>query len=103
MTQVAGTYPVYRLYDSKNERHFYTISDYEKNVALAQNKLFRLEGIAFYAYPPDATGHYEMYRFLDLLHSAHFYTISRPERDKLKKSWFWRLEGVAFKVDPAGN
>jgi len=103
LTQVAGTYPVYRLYDSKNERHFYTISDYEKNAVLSQSKLFRLEGIAFFAFPQDAPGHYEMYRFWDRTHRAHFYTISRPERDKLKRSWLWKLEGIAFKVEPSGN
>lgn len=43
--------PVYRLYRQSDDDHFYTISEWEKQNAVANG--YRDEGIGFFAYPSD--------------------------------------------------
>jgi len=52
----SGLAPVYRLYDSKDEAHFYTANEAEKNKLLnLYPNTWALENIAFYVYANSAT------------------------------------------------
>jgi len=52
--QPAGALPVYRFWSEVGSRHFYTISEQEKQMIVDQYAYFwGLEGIAWYAYPAE--------------------------------------------------
>ena len=59
---VDGALPVYRLL--RGERHFYTISEAERDSA--QPLGYTLEGVGFWAFPSDGPGRVPMYRFLEI-------------------------------------
>lgn len=103
--ETEGACPVYRFWAPGNNAHFYTISEDEKNNLLANYPdYWKLEGVAFYAYPEgrQPAGSKPVYRFWSPVGQEHFYTTVTAERDNLvaKYSHYWTLEGVAFYVDP---
>jgi hypothetical protein len=91
---------VYRFWSPIFSRHFYTISEWEKqNMIDLYSYFWTLEGIAFYTLPDgDEPGSLPVYRFWSPSLSAHFYTISEDERDTLIRDFpdVWGYEGVAF-------
>ncbi len=97
--------PVYRFWSDSLSAHFYTISEAEKEL-LTQNpdSVWRLEGIAFYAYPegaqPESTT--AVYRFWSNTIGCHFYTASEAERDLLLNdpAQTWTYEGIAWYAYP---
>jgi len=86
--------PVYRFLNLITGEHFYTISEAEKTSVVANlGTTYKLEGIAFYAYPSLLTGTSPIYRFVSS--SEHFYTISTYEYNYLVTS------GLGFEI-PVG-
>lgn len=93
--------PVYRLSCDKLDMPFYTISETEKDALLRNTAQgWTLDGIAFYAYPPERApvGSKPVYRFWSESLGRHRFTISEAERRELieQSSPAWTQEGIAW-------
>ncbi len=102
--------PVYRFWSPSLSRHFYTISEDEKDLVLTDpllSSVWDYETIAYNAFPTDSqAGLAPVYRFWSSTLSAHFYTISQAERDYILTHFataVWAYEGVAFYAYPEGS
>jgi len=101
-----GPLPVYRFWSPQNSRHFYTISQAEKDYVQATypSSIWTYETVAYYAFADDTeAGLAPVYRFWSNALSAHFYTISEIERDYVIANLpAWTYEGPAFYAYPEG-
>jgi len=93
--------PVYRFWSDTFGGHFYTIRETEKNKLIQDfSHVWKFEGVAFYAYPPDRApvGSKPVYRFWSDSLGRHFYSISESEKHKLVDQFaqVWTFEGVAW-------
>ncbi len=99
--------PVYRFWSPQNSRHFYTVSEAEKNYVIATYppSVWTYETVAYYAFAEDTEpGVAPVYRFWSNSLSAHFYTISEAERDYVIDNLAaWSYEGPVFYAFPAGS
>jgi hypothetical protein len=99
--------PVYRFWSPVFSRHFYTISESEKNKLITYYPaVWTYEQVAYYAYADDSQpGVAPIYRFWSGTLNAHFYTMSQAERDKLINLYphVWAYEGVAFYAHAEGS
>jgi hypothetical protein len=99
---VANQIPLYRLVNTKNGDHFYTVSAQERdNAVQAFDYIF--EGIACYVLPAYDRVGVPLYRMLHANNGDHFYTISEAERDRLIQSRAYTSEGAACNVLPVGE
>jgi hypothetical protein len=101
------TTAIYRFWSPVTSRHFYTISESERDTLITDYaSVWSYEGVAYYAFA-DSTEHgvKPVYRFWSPVNSCHFYTISEAERDYLIRDWagVWTFEGVAFYAYPEGS
>ncbi|MBN1362295.1 MAG: hypothetical protein JW993_16995 [Sedimentisphaerales bacterium] len=93
--------PVYRFWSPDLAKHFYTISESERQkVADEQGATWAYEGVAFYAYPEGAQPEWALpvYRFWSASLGSHFYTMDLAERDKVVNEYagIWSYEGIAW-------
>jgi len=91
--------PVYRFWSPTLSRHFYTISEGEKNKLLDNySNVWTYETVAYYAFSTSQPGTSAVYRFWSGTLNAHVYTINPAERDKLLNNYshIWTYEGTAF-------
>lgn len=97
---------VWRFWSPVLSRHFYTISQTERDFVLgAYGRVWTYEGVAYRAYTsPDVAGLLPVYRFWSDRLSAHFYTISEVEKDLVAGQYadVWTYEGIAFYAWPPG-
>lgn len=104
-----GPSPVYRFWSPVDSRHFYTISENEKNaiVAAPSATAWTYETVAYYAfYSNSEPGLAPVYRFRSPLYAVYFYTISEAEKDSILASYVptvWSYEGPAFYAYPEGS
>jgi hypothetical protein len=97
-TQLALTVPVYRLHDSRGNRHFYTTSQPEKDIA--QNALgFIYESIIGYAYATPAPGTVSLHRLYSQAANDHLYTQDENEMQRALREGF-NYEGIQAYVCP---
>jgi len=99
--------PVYRFWSPTTGKHFYTISETEKDKLVKQYaNIWTLEGPAFYAYNRASDPNLlPVYRFWSDTLGSHFYTIKETEKDKLiqQYSGVWTFEGAKFYAYPEGK
>jgi hypothetical protein len=88
-----GSKPVYRLIPQNGGKHFFTMSETEKN-ALASSG-WRVEGVAWYAYSTAGANRLPVYRLYNSVNGDHLLTTSAAERDGAARSGY-RYEGIAF-------
>lgn len=102
--QVAGSQPVYRLYDLQKGYHFYTISQTEYQQVASLSQYYRDEGVAYYAKPAAGADVTPVFRFYDYQQGIHFYTTNTQERDHLiaNVSHIYRYEGIGYYL-PVAN
>jgi hypothetical protein len=97
---------VYRFYADVEKRHFYTISEREKNKLIDNfSEVWIYEGPVYSACASaSAPNLIPVYRFWSPVSSAHFYTIRESEKDKLIADFaeVWTYEGIAFYAYPEG-
>ncbi len=104
-----GASRVYRFWSPANSRHFYTISEAEKDhvINTYASNLWTYEAVAYRAFADDGDdGVLPVYRFWSPAHSAHFYTISEAEKDSVIGTYasnVWTFEGPAFYAYPEGS
>ena len=83
-----------RLYHPITQEHFYTKSEYEKNVLVSRG--WKYEGIGWYAPEKSNT---PVYRLYNPFVNDHHYTTSRYEREVLIKKQGWLDEGIGWYSD----
>lgn len=99
---VAGLAPVYRFWSPNSHRHFYTISESEKNNLIDKYppEVWTYEDVAFYAFPEGAqpSDASAVHRLWSAETGAHFYTISEAEKDQMVADQpdVWIYEGIAW-------
>jgi hypothetical protein len=94
---------VYRFWSEKNKRHFYTISESEKNHVIdAYDDIeWKYEGVAFCAMTTAHTQRTPVYRFWSEQQKGHFYTSSEEEKNQIIRQYSkeeWNYEGIAYYV-----
>jgi hypothetical protein len=98
---------IYRFWSPVHSRHFYTISESEKNKLINNySNVWTYEGPAYSAFAAGSQpGVAPIYRFWSGTLNAHFYTMSQSERDKLINNYshIWTFEGTAFYAYAAGS
>jgi len=98
---------VFRFWSPSLERHFYTISEAEKEMLLRQfQHVWSYEGVAYRAFSNDSDPDTRpVYRFWSNRLSGHFYTLSETEKNWLIAEYahIWTFEGVAFYAYPGGR
>jgi hypothetical protein len=98
---------VYRFWSPTSSRHFYTISQSEKE-KLERDFAFAwtYEGIV-YETPAHAgqAGLLPVHRFWSPVFGGHFYTVDEAEKDQLLRQYadYWTYEGPAFYAWPDGR
>ncbi len=100
-TQVPNSVPVYRFWSKKNQGHFYTASEEEKNLVINKydDYVWKYEGVAYYAYPTPQPNSIPIYRFWSKKNQHHFYTASEEEKNLVINKYddyVWKYEGVAW-------
>ena len=102
-TNIEGALPVYRFWSDTYRSHFYTQNEDEKNYVTRNYpiRIWRYEGIAFYAYTPNRSGKLNIYRFWSDTYRKHFYAAGESERDYVINNLgnVWRYEQPAWSVD----
>lgn len=95
---------VYRFWSTTNHAHFYTVSAAERDqVASSYNpREWRLEQVAYDAFPTQIAGTVPLYRSFSTALSAHFYTINPDEYAAAngRADHLWSGEGIAYYVYP---
>ncbi len=102
-SQQPGTLPVYRFWSDKNQHHFFTISEDEKNhiIATYPKNVWNYEGIAYYAYPTQQPNTTPVYRFWSDQNQGHFFTIDENEKNHIIATYpknVWDYEGIGWYV-----
>jgi hypothetical protein len=99
--------PVYRFWSPVLSRHFYTISEREKNKLISNySNVWIYEQVAYYAFAGDTQANLApVYRFWSGTLNAHFYTMSESEKTKLINNYsnVWTYEKIAFYAYAAGS
>jgi len=95
LTDPSNTVPVYRFYNIKNGMHFYTSSESERAITLA-NPRYASDGVAFYA-SADPSGQ-PVYRYYNPRRDAHFFSATLSEIFG-KLSNVYHYEGIAFYIN----
>jgi len=100
--------PVYRFWSPLVSRHFYTISEAERDLLIANYpvSVWAFEGVVYYVYARESEpGLMPVHRFWSPITSGHFYTINEAERDLLidEQAAVWAHEGPAFYAYPPGR
>ncbi len=103
INQQDNSYPVYRFWSAKNQTHFYTINNNEKNIVINNydDYVWKYEGIAFYAYINKYNNNRPLYRFWSPRNESHFFTASYNEKMNVINNYddyIWKYEGIGFYV-----
>lgn len=86
--------PVYRLYNTARQLHFWTTSTSESDTL--QSLGFQYEGITFHTLNPTNSGAYPVYRIYNPATQVHLWTLSLVEADNANRYGGYRYEGPAF-------
>lgn len=87
---------VYRFFNVETGVHFYTASESERDLVIAQSPQFHFEGNAFDV-AANADAGPEVFRFYNRDTGTHFYTANEAERDLVKANLpNYQFEGVAY-------
>jgi len=97
-SNTANAMPLYRFYNFRNNTHFYTASEDEKeSVKTRLAATYKFEGVA-YSVSSTVESSTPVYRFYNVRKGTHFYTASAAERDSVrtKLATIFRYEGEVF-------
>ncbi|MEZ5703923.1 MAG: hypothetical protein R3E56_00400 [Burkholderiaceae bacterium] len=91
--------PVFRFFNSRSGVHFYTISEEERTLIIANLPHYVDEGVAYYASKVPGSGLTPLYRFYRRDRGLHFYTSHYTERDAvISLDCAYRYEGAGYYV-----
>ncbi|MFW5702908.1 MAG: hypothetical protein ACOCXP_02990 [Candidatus Dojkabacteria bacterium] len=99
-----GLNQVYRFWSSRYQKHFYTISEEERDYVITNNPNWQYELAAFCASKSNKSGYVPVYRFWSERYRGHFYTTSTWEKNHLiTNNPNWKYEQVAFYLDDGSH
>ncbi len=95
------TLDVYRFWSDTKQKHFYTISQAERDQVINNypDDVWRYETAAFKSFPAGRVGYLPVYRFWSETKQGHFYTINESEKNDVINNYpdnVWRYEGIAY-------
>jgi hypothetical protein len=101
----AGPMPVYRFSSVVNGSHYYTVRSQEmRRLVDRYSHLWKYEGIACYAFPPDqrSPGTRPVYVLRRIDRNTYSLTMDEAEKDRLVGHFpeVWACDGVAFNAYP---
>tara|TARA_B100000575_G_scaffold277418_1_gene263724 strand:- start:966 stop:1976 length:1011 start_codon:yes stop_codon:yes gene_type:complete len=94
-SDVDGTSPIYRFYNTKLGSHLFTAFEEEKAHVLTLDD-FIYEGVAFRAFSTDSSSTVPVHRFFNINSGGHFFTASQLEKETIINMPQLRYEGEAF-------
>ena len=94
-TEITGSVPVYRFFNSKLGSHFFTSFE-EERVVVQTFEDYNFEGIGFRAFETDSATTDPVHRFFNLETGGHLFTVFNVEKDALLNFEQFRYEGEAF-------
>jgi hypothetical protein len=98
-SSTANVAPVWRIYNKKTRKYFYTASAAERDRMIRKTRGTRVDGTAFLA-SSVATGQ-PVYQIYNRSTRVYYYTVDAAERAHLMKRHRYRNYGVAFYLGPA--
>jgi len=99
----ANNKPLYRFYNFSTGVHFYTASETEKDLTIANlSHLFKFEGVAYYVSTKPVTDSTTVWRFYNMKQGVHFYTANTEEKENTiaNLSKTYSFEGPGFYLAP---
>lgn len=101
----SGATTIHRMYNPNNGRHYYTLSDFERDVLVTRG--WRYEKDEGYMYSAVASGTVEVFRMYNRLSGAHLFTSETYQKDSIlsQLGFAWSLQtslGYAFAVSASG-
>jgi hypothetical protein len=97
-TSTANVSPVWRIYNKRTRKYYYTVSAAARDRMLRRTKGTRLDGAAFLA-SSVATGT-PVYQIYNRRSRVYYYTADAVQRAHLMKKHGYRKSGVAFYLAP---
>jgi hypothetical protein len=97
-TSTANVSPVWRIYNKRTRKYYYTVSAAARDRMLRRTKGTRLDGAAFLA-SSVATG-MPVYQIYNRRSRVYYYTADAAQRAHLMKKHGYRNSGVAFYLAP---
>lgn len=92
-----GSAPVHRFRNTQNSGYFYTISESERLIVMANMPQYLYEGVAWYAATAQIGNTKPVYRFYNTVQGGHFYTSNETERQVVLTNFpSYVPEGIAF-------
>jgi hypothetical protein len=92
-SSTANAVPVWRIYNKKTRKYFYTASTAERDRMIRKTRGTRVDGTAFLA---SASGGTPVYQIYNRSTRVYYYTVSTAERAHLMKKHRYRNYGIAF-------
>jgi hypothetical protein len=98
----ANNQPLYRFFNTRTGVHFYTASETEKNLTLANLPYYNYEGVAYYVCTSPPSDSRTVFRFYNMKQGVHFYTADEDEKDNTiaTLSGTYKFEGPGFYLAP---
>lgn len=93
---VASATAIHRMYNPNNGRHYYTVSDYERDVLVSVG--WRYEKDEGFMYTSQATGTSEIFRLYNHNSGVHLYTDNAAAKDAILQTY----PGIWVKHDSLG-
>jgi hypothetical protein len=96
-SSTANVAPVWRIYNKRTRKYFYTLSIAERDRMIRKTRGTRVDGTAFLA---SATGGTPVYQIYNRSTRVYYYTVDMAERIHFMKKHRYRDYGVAFYLGP---
>jgi hypothetical protein len=94
-TEISGSVPIYRFFNSELGSHFFTASELEKDhVGILDGFIY--EGVGFRAFNENTSSTIPIHRFFNQDSGGHFFTASQNEKDAVMDIPQFNYEGEAF-------
>ena len=96
--------PVFRFWSPVYQKHFYTISESERDLVITNDPNWDYEGVVFDGYSDQVVDSKPLYRFWSPVFEGHFYTSNELERQSLiDHDANWDYEGIAYFIPSSGT
>ena len=83
ISHASTSIPIHRFWSYTNQSHFYTASEEEKSLVIANypENVWKYEGVAYNAFGDTGSEIVPVYRFWSDENQHHFYTASEDEKN----------------------
>ena len=92
-----GGSPVFRLLNKRTSRHYYTISESNKDQLVgSEGESYVYEGVAFYAFAEQYFGSEPVHSFKQISNSSQFFSIDPTEIEQLQTNPDFSYDGISW-------